>query len=174
MAATAQIPVSVSEYEYLHTAYEVDCDYVDGAIEERAVGEYDHATWQKILIQFFGEREIEWGICVPPELRVRMAGGRYRIPDVCLLRQDAPIEQVVTHSPLVVFEILSPEDRLPRVMGRLADFEAMGIPAIWVIEPRDNSFFLYAAGRCTPAQTFHLPGTEIRVEMAEIAAMIRK
>jgi len=33
----------VSVDEYLHTSYDPDCDYVDGAIVERNVGERDHS-----------------------------------------------------------------------------------------------------------------------------------
>ena len=32
----------VSIHEYLNTSYRPDCDYVDGAVLERNVGEYDH------------------------------------------------------------------------------------------------------------------------------------
>jgi hypothetical protein len=32
----------VTVAEYLRTVYEPDCDYVDGRVEERNVGEFDH------------------------------------------------------------------------------------------------------------------------------------
>ena len=142
MAATTHIPAQVSIEEYLHTVYKPDCDYVDGEIEERAVGEYDHATWQTALIMFFSPRQKEWGVRVLPELRVRVAPRRVRIPDVCLLSRTAPIEQVITHPPLAVFEILSPEDRMVRVLERLADFEGVGVGAIWVIDPQRSIYYL--------------------------------
>ena len=36
----------VSLEEYLSTVYEPDCDFVDGTIEERNLGEWDHALVQ--------------------------------------------------------------------------------------------------------------------------------
>jgi hypothetical protein len=39
MAAATPLPISVSEY--LHTSYRPDCDYVDGVVEERNLGELD-------------------------------------------------------------------------------------------------------------------------------------
>jgi Uma2 family endonuclease len=36
----------VSVSEYLSTGYRPDCDYVDGAVVERNLGEYDHARLQ--------------------------------------------------------------------------------------------------------------------------------
>jgi hypothetical protein len=42
MSAVSQ-PVRIAVEEYLATSYRPDCDYVDGAIEERNVGEFDHS-----------------------------------------------------------------------------------------------------------------------------------
>ena len=46
MATAVHVPVEV----YLRTLdYEPDCEYVDGVIEERPQGEYDHASWQQAI-----------------------------------------------------------------------------------------------------------------------------
>ena len=50
MGATASL---ISVQEYLKTTADPDCEYVAGVIEERAVGEYDHATWQMIIAGYF-------------------------------------------------------------------------------------------------------------------------
>ena len=44
-------PVSVDEY--LSTVYEHDCEYVDGVIEERDLGEFEHAYVQGLLVSLF-------------------------------------------------------------------------------------------------------------------------
>ena len=45
----------VSLEEYLTTAYEPDCDFVDGDLEERNLGEWDHSRLQlKIGAYFLG------------------------------------------------------------------------------------------------------------------------
>jgi len=168
MATSAtHIPVEV----YLQADYEHDCDYVNGVVEERPVGGLDHSAWQAILVMFFGARQKEWGIYVRPELRVCVYGDNFRVPDVCLLSRDAPVEQVITHPPLAVFEILSPDDRMVRVMERLADYEMMGIEAIWVIDPEDGRYLRYVAGQLVSAPVFTLPGSEHQVALAELAAM---
>lgn len=41
MSAIPQ-PVHVSVAEYLASSYRPDCDYVDGVIEERNLGEKEH------------------------------------------------------------------------------------------------------------------------------------
>ena len=104
--ATTQISVE----EYLRTTSDPDCEYVHGVIKERAVGELDHASWQGALLRWFSEHNLAWNIRVYPEPRVQVAADNYRIPDVTVLRRNAPREQVVTEPPLAVFEVLSPTD----------------------------------------------------------------
>ncbi len=85
----------------------------------------------------------EWGIRALQELRIRVAATRYRVPDVTLLDREPTNEQIITHPPLAVFEVLSPEDRLQRMKRKLEDYRAMGIPEIWVIDPQDSTFYRY-------------------------------
>jgi Uma2 family endonuclease len=139
MATTTHVPVEV----YLRSSYEPDAEYVDGKIEERRAGEFDHASWQQAIQLWFWQYEKEWGIRVLPALRVRVAATRFRVPDVTVLDAAQPIEQIITHPPLAVFEVLSPEDRLQRLKRKLEDYRAMGIAEIWVIDPQDSTFYRY-------------------------------
>ncbi|MFP5234968.1 MAG: Uma2 family endonuclease [Acidobacteriota bacterium] len=169
MAASTSL-ISVEEYLRMHT--DPDCEYVDGVIEERAAGELDHAGWQKVLVEWFSRHEREWGIRVYPELRVRVSASRFRVPDFAVLSRSAPREQVVTHPPLAVFEILSPENTMTRMLAKLVDYEQMGIGAIWVIEPGKPTYFHFTEGKLIPESVFRLPGTSFRVPLEEIAQLI--
>ena len=121
------IPVEV----YLHSSYEPDAEYVDGEIEERSIGEFDHASGQQAIQRWFLQHEQEWNVRVRPELRVQVAQNRYRVPDVAVLDRNQPIEQIITHPPIAVFEILSPEDGMMRMTQKLVEYAAMGIPTSW-------------------------------------------
>ncbi|HEY1159304.1 MAG TPA: Uma2 family endonuclease [Terracidiphilus sp.] len=169
MASTASL---ISVEEYLKTTADPDCEYVAGVVEGRAVGEYDHATWQTILVGYFLAREKELGIISRTELRVQTGADRFRVPDVTLLSRSAPREQIITHPPLAVFEILSPEDSMTRTLEKLADYERMGIAAIWVIEPKRQLFYRYRDGQLSPGAVFELPGSTFNVPVAEIAALV--
>src|ERR1700760_3023782 len=124
MATTTHVPVEV----YLRSSYEPDAEYVDGKIEERPMGEFDHASWQLAIQAWFWQHEKEWDIRALPSLRVRVAPPRFRGPDVTVLDRSRPIEQIITHPPLAVFEVLSPEDRLQRLKRKLVEYKTMGIP----------------------------------------------
>jgi hypothetical protein len=102
----------VSVREYLATSYRPDCDYVDGRIEERNVGEYDHGSLQTLLAHLFMNHREEWGVRPLTDVRMQVSSRHFRVPDLVVLRQGVPKEPVLTHPPLLVIEILSPEDRL--------------------------------------------------------------
>jgi Uma2 family endonuclease len=150
MATTTHVPVEV----YLRSSYEPDAEYVDGKIEERPMGEFDHASWQDAILAWFRQHKNEWGIRALPELRVKVAATRYRVPDVTVLERNQPVEQIITRPPLAVFEILSPEDTLQRLKRRLEDYRAMGIAEIWVIDPQDSSFYRYEERQLTRNDSF--------------------
>ena len=143
--ASQHVPLDV----YLRSSWEPDAEYVDGEIQERAVGELDHAAWQRAIQKWFFAREEEWRIRVFVELRVQVAATRFRVPDVVVLENRGALEamgQIVTEPPCAVFEILSPEDTLPRTMEKLDDYAAMGVRGIFVIDPRARKKYQYEPG----------------------------
>jgi Uma2 family endonuclease len=127
------LPVSVEEY--LSTVYEHDCEYVDGVIEERALGEFEHAFLQGILVSIFNNHRADWRIICLPEQRVQTQRNHFRVPDLTILRSGAPRERILTRPPLLVIEIQSPEDTLRRTAAKAAEYLAFGIEHVWVIDP---------------------------------------
>jgi Uma2 family endonuclease len=168
MTATGTL---ISVEEYLRTVTDPDCEFVRGVLEERTMGEYDHSTWQTILAAYFSALPAEWGVKARTELHVQIAPDNFRIPDVTLLSRNAPREQIITYPPVAVFEILSPEDSMTRMLEKLADYERMGIGAIWLIEPEKLLYFRYRQGQLAPGLVFELPGSSFSVDFAQIAAL---
>lgn len=118
-------PISVEEY--LASAYSPDCDYIDGDVLERAFGERDHSAAQREILFWLGQNYPEDRRSILPEQRVQVGKTRFRVPDICVLAPEAPVEAVVTTPPFLCIEILSPEDRMGRVMDRVHDYAAMGV-----------------------------------------------
>ncbi len=172
MAAATQLPFVPLDV-YLRSSFEPDAEYVDGVIEERPMGQYDHSTWQQALALWFARHAKEWGIRVRPELRVKVARTRYRIPDVMVFDRNLPIEQVITHPPIAVFEVLSPDDSVTRMMTKLGDYEQMGIQTILVLDP-EGKHFRFHEGRLEPLTetAFDLPGSKCRFDLAEIEKLL--
>jgi Uma2 family endonuclease len=125
----------VSLEEYLTTTYRPDCDYVDGVLVERNVGQKDHGKLQFQVLTWFWNRRAPLGLTVFPEQRIKVSARRFRIPDVCVVTLPEPDEQIFTQPPYICIEILSPEDTFPKLQERFDDYLAMGVPNVWVLDP---------------------------------------
>ena len=165
-------PVRIPVEEYLATSYRPDCDYVDGEIEERNVGEFDHSVLQGLLFRLFYNNRESWKIRVSPEQRVRLAARKVRVPDVCVMRDDSPREQVITTPPLICIEILSPKDTLRRLRTRIDDYFEFGTGHVWVVDPGLRKAYVCSrTGFQEPDNgVLEISGSPIRVVLSELFA----
>lgn len=170
MAAATQLPISVSEY--LHTSYRPDCDYVDGVVEERNLGEFDHASVQRALLVWFIQQEGKLGVRAYPELRVQVSPTRFRVADICVLSTAAPREQIIQTPPVAIIEILSPEDRVSRYLTRLEDYRRMGVRNVWVVDPAERKGFDFSSGSWIETASFADAATGLRLDLAALFASI--
>jgi Uma2 family endonuclease len=142
MATALTPPLTISEEEYLTTSYSPDCDFVDGVVLERPLGQFDHANLQRVLVGLFFVHEQEWGVLGLPEQRLRVRPRKYRVPDLLVLPLDYDRAQVVTIPPLLCIEIVSPDDRLPRILERCWEYNEMGVPETWIFDPETKRAFV--------------------------------
>jgi Uma2 family endonuclease len=161
------IDAQVSVREYLTTDYSPDCDYVDGVVEERNLGEYDHAQLQTALAAYLFSRRKQWGVRVVVEQRVQVAPTRFRIPDLCVMLDEEPKEQILTKPPFMCIEILSPEDRMSRMQERVNDYIRFGVPYVWILDPKEQKAY-----RCTTAGLTEV--AELRTGNPEILVPLRE
>jgi Uma2 family endonuclease len=127
-------PTQISVEEYLSTSYRPDCDYLDGEVVERNLGERDHGWLQMFVSVYIFNHYNDQGICPFTETRVQVRPKRFRIPDICVT-VGFPDEKIFTKPPVLCIEILSPEDRMKRVQERIDDYLQMGVPMVWVLDP---------------------------------------
>jgi len=170
MASTTLVSVS----EYLRSSYRPDCDFVDGKLEERNVGEHDHAALQAALILWFGQHQEEWNIEVLPEQRIQISPTRFRVPDICLVSLDQPVEQILTKPPLACIEILSPEDTLRRMQDRIDDYRKFGVSSIWILDPATQRGYDCQSSGWLEATEFAVSNTPIRLVLSQIFARMRR
>ena len=132
------------------------------------MGEDQHSAWQIAIAGFFWVRSADLRVRARPELRTKTGERRYRVPDVAIVDAETPPSPIALVPPLIAFEILSPEDRIARLRVRLADFQTMGIPAIYVVEPEDGTLMRWVDGGLPTADRVVLRDREI--PWAEISA----
>src|SRR5690242_479361 len=122
---TFERPISVEEY--LSTVYEPDCEFVEGGIEERNVGEFEHSFLQLFLGSIFVAHRADWEIIALSEQRIQVAPNRFRVPDLAIVKAGFQRESILTRPPLIVIEIQSPEDTLRRTAMKSEEYLAFGI-----------------------------------------------
>ena len=146
--ATLPTPPLVAVEEYLSTSYpDGDREYLDGLVVDRNVGTPDHSALQKILIVHLAGFEKALGIAVRPECRTRIEDSRYRVPDVLVMRRPFhQSERVVLDPPLLIIEIVSPDDRMRNTMQRFREYERLGVRYIVQMDPEDRTTFVFANG----------------------------
>jgi len=132
----------VSVEEYLHTSYEPDCDYVDGELVDRHTGMRDHSRMLVQVSAYLGTRYEGAGFEVLVVLTMQVSPTRFRVADVCVVRVEPVIEQILTRPPLIVIEILAPEDRVMAMQQKIDDYVAFGVPNIWLIDPETRRAFI--------------------------------
>lgn len=167
MATILQIPLS----EYLGTSYRPDREYVDGEIRERNVGKYEHARVQALLAKWFGNHEQEWGIQVVTGQRVQVSPTRVRIPDVAVLPLSAQPDVIIA-PPLLIIEILSPDDSYSDMQERAQDYRAMGVEIIWIIDPKTRTGRMCSGAEWVESSRLTVKKTPLYVNLPEIFSQL--
>lgn len=163
MATSIQVPIG----EYLDTSYRPDREYVDGELLERNVGKNEHSRLQALLAMWFGKFEEAWGVAVFTEQRVRVSATRIRIPDVLLVPL-APHPDVLVEPPILVVEILSPDDSYAETQRRANDYLSMGVGTVWIIDPPNRTGRSCVGKSWVESETLQVVGTEIWVSLPEL------
>ena len=161
----------ISIDEYLGRIYKPDCEYVDGEIRERNVGKWEHARLQLVLGAWFFAHEEEWGITSSTEQRVQVSETRVRVPDLVVLSA-GPQPDVLIDPPLLVIEILSPDDSYSDTQDRAQDYRQMGVQTVWIIDPNTRSGRICSGVNWTESSRLVVMGTAVFVELAEIFSQL--
>jgi Uma2 family endonuclease len=168
MSSATIIPLS----EYLETTYRPDCEYVDGELLERNVGEREHSALQAILTGIFLNHRREWGVFGMPELRTQVSRSNYRVPDICILRASDPRDRIVQTPPLICIEILSSGDTFHELRKKVDNYISMGVEHVWTFDPWNRKAYICTAKAFTEPENgeFTVPETPIKLVLADIFA----
>jgi Uma2 family endonuclease len=156
--------------EYLHTSFDgPDCEYLDGEVIERNLGELPHGKAQGniyFLLRLLADR---LGILVVPEIRIRISETRYRVADLAVWREGNIGDRIPVVPPFLVVEVLSPEDRLTRVQHMIVEYLAIGVEWIWVVDPIERNAIIFSQSNPagTLAHTMRTENPDIEIPLAK-------
>jgi Uma2 family endonuclease len=143
--AVAPNPPLVSVEEYL--ASDNNSEYLDGVVVAKNVGTPKHSALQKILIVHLAEFEKALNLAVRPGCRTRIDDARYRVPDILVMSKPfRQTERVVLDTPVLVIEILSPDDRMKATLERFREYEKLGVQHIIQMDPEDKVTHVFEHG----------------------------
>ena len=128
---------------YLGHTTNPDCEYLEGRLVQRNVGEISHADAQGRTYAFVLSNAP--GFWPGVEIRVQVRADRYRVPDVVIVRGGRPAGRIIMVPPEIAVEVLSPEDRAADLQDKIDDYLRFGIAAVWVIDPARQRAWIHTA-----------------------------
>ncbi len=157
--------VLITPEQYLSTHYEREPELVHGELVERPLPTFPHGNLQLSLGARLFALTHAHGLFSGVEVRVRIAPDLYRLPDIAIW-EEAPGEVPVI-PPLLVVEVLSPDDRMHDLIEKLDQYRAWGVSLIWIVEPELKRLFVYD-GRLQETALLELPQFGFAVTAAEL------
>jgi Uma2 family endonuclease len=89
-----------------------------------------------LLLADLGKIDFPSEVWILPSLTIQITATRYRVPDIVVFDVDVSEEEpAVTSAPLLVIEILSPQDTMMHVADLVADYLQMGVQNIGLVDP---------------------------------------
>jgi Uma2 family endonuclease len=90
-----------------------------------------------------------------------------RIPDVAVY-SEAPAEQFPERPPLVIVEILSPDDRMSAILDKCEEYRRWGVRHVWVADPVRRRFQVFDGVDLRTVPQLELPEASLTITPTEI------
>ena len=122
-------------------------EFTDGRIEELPLPTFTHQAVLLFLYRLFHEYlQPRGGVTMVSALRMRVREGKYREPDLLMLRErsDPRCQDRYWLGADLVAEVVSPDDPDRDLVEKRADYAEAGIPEYWIVDPRDETITVLA------------------------------
>ena len=117
-------------------------EFTDGYIEILPTPTDKHQVISRFLLfALFGFIQPLGGTVLYAPLRVRIREGKFREPDLLLVRDanDPRRQNAVWLGADLVVEIVSPDDPERDTKVKRAEYAATGVPEYWIVNPKDET-----------------------------------
>jgi Uma2 family endonuclease len=157
-------------------------EYVDGIALQKPMPKTRHSILQKRLLDAVDDNSDEYTAL--PELRCTF-GGRSVVPDVAVIAWDriqineaGEPEDDFTEAPDWTIEILSPDQKVTRVIDNILHCLRYGSKLGWMLDPDDYSILLFSPHQepevCRGArQLMVLEGIELGLTVEQVFAWLK-
>ena len=98
---------------------------------------------------------------------------RRHASDACrCTRYGRPRADVLTDPPLLIIEILPPDDSYSDTQERAQDYRDMGVETVWIIDPKTRTGRMCSGSKWTEARQLVVSGTPLYVDLDSIFSQI--
>ncbi len=141
-----------SEHDYLWLTDRCNrlVEFADGCIEKLPLPTDSHQSILLFLYRLFDQQvRVEGGVALVAPLRLRIREGRFREPDLMLLRaaSDPRRHDRYWLGADLVAEVVSPDDPDRDCGEKRSDYAEAGIPEYWIADPRDRAITVLTLAR---------------------------
>ena len=133
---------SDEEYLWLTDRCNRLVEFTDGHVQELPMPTFTHQAILAFLYRLFHEHlDPRGGVVMFAALRMRIRAGKFREPDLLLLRDrsDSRCQDRYRLGADLVAEVVSPDDPDRDLIEKRADYAEAGIPEYWIVDPRDQT-----------------------------------
>jgi Uma2 family endonuclease len=168
------LPKRLTREQYNRVIFRPDAHFVDGAIIARNLGDTVHNHMIGDLIGGLHQPCKDLGLHACISLRLQTSPTCVRVCDFAILKADAPYEPVPTVPPHLCIEVLSRGQQPDTELNTLADYLAMGVKNIWLIDPIRRAAFTFDTAGLHEADPTNLtvPNSPIRIDLTEAFAAL--
>ena len=122
-------------------------EFTDGRLQELPMPTFTHqAVVLALYRQLYDFLVPRGGVVMVAALRMRVREGKFREPDLLLLRDrsDARCQDRYWLGADLVIEVVSPDDPDRDLVEKRTDYAEAGIPEYWIVDPRDETITVLA------------------------------
>ena len=150
-------------------------EFTDGHVQELPMPTFTHQAVLAFLYDLLrAYLKPRGGVVVFAALRMRIRPGKFREPDLLLLRDraDPRCQDRYWLGADLVVEVISPDDPARDLVEKRADYAEAGIPEYWIADPRDETIRVLTLqqGIYVERGTFARGGTATSALLAGFAA----
>ncbi len=132
-ASHVAAPLTLAQFERLYGDEEPYYEYWDGEAIQKPMPTILHSLLQAILIRLLHDI----GLLSGGEIRLKLSETKQPLPDVIA---GSRLQHPYPTKPFeLAVEILSPDDRMQRILRKCRFYAEQGIPHIYVFDPEDRT-----------------------------------
>ena len=155
-------PLTIDEFHKFYSGKKPYYEFWFGEAVQKSMATWLHGVLQSILAEFLRRAGYKTG----SEVELRIDPDWEQVPD--LIATQKKVEQPYPTTPVeIVVEILSPDDRMMRVLQKCHHYSRIGIEKVFVLDPEGQQGWEWRSGSLELTSGLKLTDGKV-IDLAEV------